>query len=73
MILLLFGRFRRLTTALYQNKKKVLVLERHYTAMIYSCLFEKGFEWDVGLHYIGKVHDPRTPLSSFLMKLQKDN
>lgn len=37
--------------------KKVLVLEQH--AVIGGCLqvFKRpGFEWDVGLHYIGEVH-----------------
>jgi all-trans-retinol 13,14-reductase len=36
---------------------KVLVLERHYTAGGYTHTFErKGYEWDVGVHYIGDVH-----------------
>ena len=54
-----------LTTAALLSKqgKKVLVLERHYTAGGFTHAYSrKGFEWDVGLHYIGKVHDPRTPL-----------
>ena len=38
--------------------KKVLVLERHYTAGGYTHVFHRpGYEWDVGLHYIGEVHD----------------
>lgn len=46
--------------------KKVLVLERH--AAIGGCLqvFKRpGFEWDVGLHYIGEVHRPGTLRSLF--------
>jgi all-trans-retinol 13,14-reductase len=38
--------------------KKVLVLERHYTAGGYTHVFHRpGYEWDIGLHYIGQVHD----------------
>jgi all-trans-retinol 13,14-reductase len=48
-----------LTTAalLALDGQRVLVLERH--AVLGGCLqaFErKGFEWDVGLHYMGEVH-----------------
>ncbi|OEC35747.1 all-trans-retinol 13,14-reductase [Pseudomonas cuatrocienegasensis] len=46
--------------------KKVLVLERH--AVIGGCLqvFKRpGFEWDVGLHYVGEVHRSGTLLSLF--------
>ncbi|MGB6742926.1 MAG: NAD(P)/FAD-dependent oxidoreductase [Terracidiphilus sp.] len=36
--------------------KRVLVLERHYEAGGYTHTFRRpGFEWDVGLHYIGQV------------------
>lgn len=39
--------------------KRVLVLERHYTAGGFTHVFRRpGFEWDVGLHYIGDVHRP---------------
>ena len=54
-----------LTTAAFLSKKgqKVLVLERHYTAGGFTHVYSRGgFEWDVGLHYIGKVHDSRSPL-----------
>lgn len=34
--------------------KRVLVLERHYTAGGFTHVFRRpGYEWDVGLHYIG--------------------
>jgi all-trans-retinol 13,14-reductase len=36
--------------------KRVLVLERHYTAGGFTHTFNRpGFEWDVGVHYIGQV------------------
>lgn len=36
--------------------KKVLVLERHYTPGGYTHVFHRpGYEWDVGVHYIGGV------------------
>lgn len=47
-----------LTTAaiLAKEGKSVLVLERHYTAGGFTHVFKrKGFEWDVGIHYIGEV------------------
>jgi all-trans-retinol 13,14-reductase len=47
-----------LTTAAILSKEgqKVLVLERHYTAGGFTHVFKrKGFEWDVGIHYIGEV------------------
>ncbi|RYZ52667.1 MAG: FAD-dependent oxidoreductase, partial [Proteobacteria bacterium] len=48
-----------LTTAVCLAKAghKVLVLERHYTAGGFTHTYQrKGYEWDVGLHYIGEVH-----------------
>ena len=39
--------------------KRVLVLERHYVAGGYTHTFKRpGYEWDVGLHYIGQAHEP---------------
>ncbi len=41
---------------LAQAGKKVLVLEQHYTIGGCSHAFtRKGYEWDVGLHYVGDV------------------
>ncbi len=41
--------------------KKVLVLERHYTAGGYTHVFRRpGYEWDVGLHYVGEVNRPKS-------------
>ncbi len=40
---------------------KVLVLERHYTPGGFTHTFtRKGFEWDVGVHYIGEVLRPHS-------------
>ncbi len=47
-----------LATAAILSKQghKVLVLERHYTAGGFTHIFKrKGYEWDVGIHYIGEV------------------
>lgn len=39
--------------------QKVCVLEQHYTAGGYTHTYEReGYEWDVGVHYIGEVHKP---------------
>ena len=41
--------------------KKVLVLERHYTPGGYTHVFHRpGYEWDVGVHYVGDV-SPGSP------------
>lgn len=43
--------------------KKVLVLERHYTAGGYTHSFHRpGYSWDVGVHYIGDVNDRSSAL-----------
>lgn len=39
------------------KSKRVLVLEKHYTAGGFTHTFSRpGYEWDVGVHYIGEVH-----------------
>jgi all-trans-retinol 13,14-reductase len=41
--------------------QRVLVLERHYTAGGFTHVFARpGFEWDVGVHYVGRVNDSRS-------------
>jgi all-trans-retinol 13,14-reductase len=43
--------------------RKVLVLERHYTAGGYTHSFRRpGYSWDVGVHYVGGLQDPALPL-----------
>jgi all-trans-retinol 13,14-reductase len=45
---------------------KVLILERHYTPGGYTHVFKRrGYEWDVGIHYVGEVGRP----DSFTRKL----
>ena len=47
-----------LTTAalLSETGRRVCVLEQHYTAGGYTHSYERnGYEWDVGVHYIGDV------------------
>jgi all-trans-retinol 13,14-reductase len=49
---------------LAKEGKKVLLLERHYTAGGYTHVFKrKGYEWDVGIHYIGNVTHPKALLA----------
>jgi len=56
-----------LTTAALLAKhasRRVLVLERHYTAGGFTHAFRRpGFEWDVGLHYVGELRDPASAVS----------
>lgn len=52
-----------LTTAACLSKagQKVLVLEQHYTAGGYTHSYARnGYEWDVGVHYIGDMGSPDT-------------
>lgn len=49
---------------LAREGKKVLVLEQHDVPGGFTHTFSrKGLEWDVGLHYVGEVGNPRTVLS----------
>ena len=55
-----------MTTAAFLAKegKKVLVLEKHYTPGGFTHVFtRRGYEWDVGLHYVGEVNREKTELS----------
>ncbi len=46
--------------------KRILVLERHYTAGGFTHSFKRrGYEWDVGIHYLGEVHRPHTELANW--------
>jgi all-trans-retinol 13,14-reductase len=62
-----------LTTAALLSQysaKKVLVLERHYTAGGYTHSFQRpGYSWDVGVHYIGEVQNPASPLRAAFDRL----
>lgn len=47
--------------------KRVVVLERHYTAGGFTHTFRRpGYEWDVGIHYVGQVRDPARGLGAML-------
>ncbi len=49
---------------LAKDGQKVLILEQHYTAGGYSHVFtRKGYEWDVGIHYVGGVNHAQSVLS----------
>lgn len=42
---------------------KVLVLEQHYTAGGYTHSYSRnGYEWDVGVHYIGEMGNPNSQM-----------
>ncbi|MEM8893547.1 MAG: NAD(P)/FAD-dependent oxidoreductase [Bacteroidota bacterium] len=46
---------------LAKEGQKVLIVERHYTAGGFTHVFKrKGYEWDVGIHYIGEVSRPKS-------------
>ena len=54
-----------LTAAAFLAKAghKVLVLERHFTAGGFTHTYQrKGYEWDVGVHYIGDAHREHSSL-----------
>src|SRR5882672_4366044 len=54
-----------LTNAALLSKlgQKVCVLEQHYTAGGFTHSYERnGYEWDVGVHYIGEVGKPTSQL-----------
>ena len=43
--------------------KRVLVLERHYEAGGFTHTFHRpGYQWDVGLHYLGEMQDEASPV-----------
>lgn len=49
---------------LAKSGKKPLVLEAHYTAGGYTHVFKRnGYEWDVGIHYIGGLNHDKSMLS----------
>lgn len=54
-----------MTTALLlaEGGRRVLMLERHYVLGGFTHVFRrKHYEWDVGVHYVGDVHRPRSVL-----------
>lgn len=54
--------------------QKVLVLEKHYTAGGFTHTYSrKGFEWDVGLHYIGEVHRKNSAMRKIFDYISDEN
>ncbi len=54
-----------LTTGIFLARlgKKVLILEKHFKAGGWTHTFKRdNYEWDVGIHYIGEVHNPNSPV-----------
>ena len=65
-----------ITTAAFLAKegKKVLVLEQHYTAGGFTHVFNRrGYEWDVGLHYIGEVNRAENDLTKMFKYVSDGN
>ncbi len=57
-----------LAAILAKEGKRVLVLERHYAPGGFTHTFSRrGYEWDVGVHYVGQVHQER----SFIRRIFK--
>ena len=41
----------------------MLILEKHFKAGGWTHTFKRdNYEWDVGIHYIGEVHNPNSPV-----------
>ena len=54
--------------------KKVLILEKHFKFGGYTHTFRrKGFEWDVGIHYIGGVHKKNSFSRRLFDKISDNN
>ncbi len=52
---------------LAQEGKRVLVLEKHYTAGGYTHVFKRrDYEWDVGIHYLGEFHRANSEAAQWL-------
>ncbi|OIQ39986.1 MAG: FAD-dependent oxidoreductase [Bacteroidetes bacterium MedPE-SWsnd-G1] len=59
---------------LAKEGKKILLLEKHYTAGGFTHVFKrKGFEWDVGIHYIGEVGRPNSPITKLFEYISNGN
>ena len=61
-------------TLLAMEGKKVLVLEKHFKIGGYTHTFKRqNYEWDVGIHYIGGVHNKKSITRRLFDKLSNDN
>ncbi len=60
-------------TLLAEQGQKVLVLEQHYTAGGFThSYYNEGYEWDVGVHYIGDMGHPRTTLRRIFDRVSRE-
>ncbi len=63
-----------LAALLAKEGKKVLVLERHYTAGGFTHIFKRrGYEWDVGIHYIGEMQRKNSVLRKLFDYISDNN
>ena len=54
--------------------KRVMVLEKHFKIGGYTHTFKrKGFEWDVGIHYVGSVHNKKSFTRRLFDKISDNN
>lgn len=59
---------------LAERGKSCLILEKHYTPGGFTHVFKrKGYEWDVGIHYIGEVNRPHTVLARLFDFMSEGN
>jgi len=50
-----------LAAILAKEGQSSLILERHYTPGGFTHVFKRrGYEWDVGVHYVGQVHQEKS-------------
>lgn len=53
--------------------KKALILEAHYTPGGYTHVFKRsGYEWDVGIHYLGGLGRPDSMMSRMFAYISND-
>ena len=54
--------------------KKVLVLEKHFKLGGYTHTFKReNYEWDVGIHYVGAVHNKNSFVRKLFDKITNNN
>ena len=59
---------------LSMHGKKILILEKHFKVGGWTHTFKrKGYEWDVGIHYIGGMHLKKTMARRILDKVSDNN
>ena len=54
-------------------EKRVLVLERYAKGGGFTHMFKrKDYDWDVGLHYVGEVHNPESTIRRLFDEITGD-